>query len=108
MIFLGQDIIFLGREKGRAGVFIMQIATPSSSGGRGGVREGPGGTDDLVGADQKMPDWLITFLVKVETAVRLVLNLGLVLWALAQVTPYLGLWFFSLAIIFVHVIELVG
>ena len=60
------------------------------------MREGPGGTDDLVGADQKIPDWLIkiTFLVKVETAVRLVLNLGLVLWALAQVTPFLGLWFF--------------
>ena len=74
------------------------------------MREGPGGTDDLVGADQKIPDWLIkiTFLVKVETAVRLVLNLGLVLWALAQVTPFLGLWFFSLASIFVHVIELVG
>ena len=44
-------------------------------------------TDYLIGVDQKIPDWLIkmTFLDKIETVIRS--------WALAQVTPFFGLWF---------------
>ena len=51
-----------------------------------GGRKGPE-TDYLIGVDQKIPDWLIkmTFLDKIETVIRS--------WALAQVTPFFGLWF---------------
>ena len=45
--------------------------------------------------DQKISDWLIEimFLGKIETAKDEVLNLGLMSWALAQVTEF-GAWGF--------------
>lgn len=52
-LFLGQDLSLQGKGQGRG--FIMQI-TPFSSGGR--VERGHR-TDYFLGADQKIPDWLI-------------------------------------------------
>lgn len=52
-------------------------------------------TDDFIGVDQKIPDgWIhIMFLGELGTAIGQVLNLGLVSWAVAQVTLFGGCGF---------------
>ena len=46
-------------------------------------------TDYFIGANQKIPDWLIqiTFLVKLEIAIRLGIKTSFGIWALVQVKP---------------------
>ena len=55
-------------------------------------------TDNLIGADKKVLDYLIkiTFLVQVETAVSLGIKsrLGIMVFSISD--AFLGLWFFSL------------
>ena len=65
-IISGQNVFFW--EQGPTGVFVMQ--TTSSSFG-GGMEKAPV-TDYLIGADQKIPDWLtkITFWGKVKIAIK--------------------------------------
>ena len=72
----------------------MQMA---SSWGVGGV-ERAHGTDDLIGADQRIPDWLtgILFLAKVETAVRLGIKSRFGILGFSTTNTFWGLWAFSL------------
>ena len=71
---------------GKSTGFNKQVASSSSG---GGVRMNRTHlTSDLIGADQKIPNWLIkiTFLGKVCNS-ALVLDLALVSWTLVQATP---------------------
>ena len=71
---------------GESSGFDKQVACSSSG---GGVRAKTTHlTSELIGADQKIPNWLIkiTFLGKVCNS-ALVLDLGLVSWTLVQATP---------------------
>ena len=72
----------------------MQMA---SSWGVGGGVERAHVTDDLIGADQRIPDWLtsILFLAKVETAVRLGIKSRLGIMGFGISAAIWGLWFFS-------------
>ena len=71
---------------GKSTGFNKQVASSSSGGGARMNRTHL--TSDLIGADQKIPNWLIkiTFLGKVCNS-ALVLDLGLVSWTLVQATP---------------------
>ena len=65
------------------------------------LRDGEGPCDRLlhyVGADQKIPNWLIkiTFLVKAETAVELGIKSRFGIISFSTSNAILGLWFFSL------------
>ena len=56
--------------------------------------------DDLIGADQKTPDWLIkiTFLLKIQTAIRLGIKSKICIMGFSTSEIVLHLWFFSLTI----------
>ena len=55
-------------------------------------------TDDVIGTDQKIPDWLIkiTFLVKVQSTMRLGIKSRFGIMCTSD--TIMGLWFFSLTV----------
>ena len=81
-LFLGQAIFFWG--KGMAKVLSCRL--PGLPLKDGEAYE----TDYLIGPDRKVSDWLlkVSFLGEVEMQLDQVLNVGLVSWALAQVTLF--------------------
>ena len=84
-VFLGARTPSFWRA-GKSMGFNKQVASSSSEGGFGVKRIHL--TSDLIGADQKIPNWLIkiTFLEKVCNS-ALVLDLALVSQTLVQTTP---------------------
>lgn len=55
-------------------------------------------TDDHIGVDQKIADWMIkiTFLGEIETAIKLVIKSRFAIMYFSTSDSILGLWFFSL------------
>lgn len=99
-LFSGQDT-FLG-GKGMARVFFIHIAFSSSE-----RMERAHVADyllDLLDADQEIPNWFlkITLLVKIETAFRLGIKCRFGSMGLSTGDAILGLWFFSLSVIFIR------